>query len=87
MLILEKKICAVSKGTNCMHSESECDLYYCPICNKLIMCHTRFLCQNQVLIVCMTQNQMFHTYSQKSLQKTKCHNIKYNYYRNIVFIN
>jgi hypothetical protein len=28
-------------------------------------CHTRFLCQNQVLIVCMTQDQLFHTYGQK----------------------
>jgi hypothetical protein len=27
--------------------------------------HTRFLCQNQVLIVCMTQDQLFHTYGQK----------------------
>jgi hypothetical protein len=49
-------------------------------------CHTQFLCQNRVLIVCMTQDQMFHTYGQKGSQKTKCHNIKYNYYRNIVFI-
>jgi hypothetical protein len=68
-----------------MHSESECDLYYCPICNKLIMCHTRFYAK--IKYVCMTQDQMFHTYGQKSLQKTKYHNIKYNYYRNIVFIN
>jgi hypothetical protein len=29
---------------------------------------------------------MFHTYGQKGSQKTKCHNIKYNYYTNIVFI-
>jgi hypothetical protein len=29
------------------------------------VCHTRFLCQNQVLIVCMTQDQLFHTYCQK----------------------
>jgi hypothetical protein len=49
-------------------------------------CHTPFLCQNQVLIVCMTQDQMFHTYGQKGSQKTKYHNIKYNYYINIVFI-
>jgi hypothetical protein len=28
-------------------------------------CRTRFLCQNQVLIVCMTQDQLFHTYGQK----------------------
>jgi hypothetical protein len=31
------------------------------------------LCQNQVLIVCMTQKQLFHTYSQKCSQITKCH--------------
>jgi hypothetical protein len=28
-------------------------------------CHTRFLYQNQVLIVCMTHDQLFHTYCQK----------------------
>jgi hypothetical protein len=50
------------------------------------VCHTWFLCQNRVLIICMTQDQMFHTYGQKGSQKTKCHNIKYNYYTNIVFI-
>jgi hypothetical protein len=54
--------------------------------NLLDLCHTQFLCQNRVLIVCMTQDQMFHTYGQKGSQKTKCHNIKYNYYRNVVFI-
>jgi hypothetical protein len=31
------------------------------------------LCQNQVLIICMTQDQLFHTYSQKCSQITKCH--------------
>jgi hypothetical protein len=36
-------------------------------------CHTRFLCQNEVLIVCMTQDHLFHTYSQKCSQITKCH--------------
>jgi hypothetical protein len=36
-------------------------------------CHTRFLCQNQVLIVCMTHDQLFHTYGQKCSQITKCH--------------
>jgi hypothetical protein len=35
--------------------------------------HTRFLCQNQVLIICMTQDQLFHTYGQKCSQITKCH--------------
>jgi hypothetical protein len=29
--------------------------------------------QNQVLIVCMTQDQLFHTYGQKVSQITKCH--------------
>jgi hypothetical protein len=28
-------------------------------------CHTRFLCQNHVPIICMTQDQLFHTYNQK----------------------
>jgi hypothetical protein len=36
-------------------------------------CHTRFLCQNHVLIVCMTHDQLFHTYGQKCSQITKCH--------------
>jgi hypothetical protein len=36
-------------------------------------CHTRFLHQNQVLIVCMTQDQLFHTYGQKCSQITKYH--------------
>jgi hypothetical protein len=30
-----------------------------------LLCHTQFLCQNQVLIVCMIQDQLFHTYGQK----------------------
>jgi hypothetical protein len=29
--------------------------------------------QNQVLIICMTQDQLFHTYGQKCSQITKCH--------------
>jgi hypothetical protein len=32
-----------------------------------------FLCQNQVLIVCMTQDQLFHTYDQNCSQITKYH--------------
>jgi hypothetical protein len=32
-----------------------------------LYCHTRFLCQNQLLIICMTQDQLFHTYGQKCL--------------------
>jgi hypothetical protein len=51
----------------------------------VVPCHTQFLCQNQVLIVCMTQDQMFHTYGQKCSQITRCHNIEYNYYINNVF--
>jgi hypothetical protein len=50
------------------------------------VCHTWFLCQNRVLIVC-TQNQMFHTYGQKCSQVTKCHSIEYIYYINNVFKN
>jgi hypothetical protein len=36
-------------------------------------CHTRFLYRSQVLIVCMTQDQLFHTHGQKCSQITKCH--------------
>jgi hypothetical protein len=36
-------------------------------------CHTQFLCQNQVLIVWMTQDQLFYTYGQKGSQISKCH--------------
>jgi hypothetical protein len=54
---------------------------------NLAYCHTRFLCQNRVLIVCMTQDQMFHTYDQKCSQITKCHSIEYIYYVNNVFKN
>jgi hypothetical protein len=42
--------------------------------------HTRFLCQNQVLIVCMTQDQLFHTYGPKVLTDNQMSRIKYNYY-------
>jgi hypothetical protein len=49
------------------------------------ICHTWFLSQNRVLIVCMTQDHLFHTYSQKCSQITKCHNIEYNYYTINVF--
>jgi hypothetical protein len=31
------------------------------------------LCQNHVLIVCMTQDQLFHTYGQKCSQIINCH--------------
>jgi hypothetical protein len=38
-----------------------------------VSCHTWFLCRNQVLIVCMTQDQLFHTYDQKCSLITICH--------------
>jgi hypothetical protein len=42
-------------------------------CWQQCCCHTQFLCQNQVLNVRMTQDQLFHTYSQKCSQITKYH--------------
>jgi hypothetical protein len=42
-----------------------------PIRMTTATCHTRFLCQNQVLIACLTQDQLFHTYDQKCSQITK----------------
>jgi hypothetical protein len=66
-----------------LHGQSKIQMAYA---TKTWECHTRFLCQDRVLIVCMTQNQMFHTYGQKCSQITKCNNTKYNYYINIVFI-
>jgi hypothetical protein len=44
------------------------------------LCHTRFLCQNQVLMVCMTQDQLFHTYGPKVFTDNHMSQIKYNYY-------
>jgi hypothetical protein len=41
---------------------------------EILICHTRFLYQNQVLFVFMTQDQLFHTYGQKCSKITKCHN-------------
>jgi hypothetical protein len=49
-------------------------------------CHTQFLCQNQVLIVCMTQDQLFHTYGPKVFTDNQMSRIKYNYYISIVSI-
>jgi hypothetical protein len=43
-------------------------------------CHTQFLCQNQILIVCMTQDQLLHTYSPKMFTDNPMSRIKYNYY-------
>jgi hypothetical protein len=42
--------------------------------------HTRFLCQNQVLIVCMTRDQLFHTYGPKVFTDNQMSRIKYKYY-------
>jgi hypothetical protein len=47
-------------------------------------CHTWFLCQNQVLIVCMTQDQLFHTYRPKVFIDNQMSRINYNYYINNV---
>jgi hypothetical protein len=44
------------------------------------MCHTRFLWQNHVLIVCMTQDQLFHAYNPKVFTDNQMSRIKYNYY-------
>jgi hypothetical protein len=47
---------------------------------KVSECHSQFLCQNQVLIVCMTQDQWFHTYGPKVFTDNQMSQIKYNYY-------
>jgi hypothetical protein len=47
-------------------------------------CHTQLLCQNRVLIVCITQDQLFHTYGPKVFIDNQMSRIKYNYYINIV---
>jgi hypothetical protein len=47
-------------------------------------CHTQFLCQNHVLIICMTQYQFFHTYRPKVFTDIQLLRIKYNYYINNV---
>jgi hypothetical protein len=49
-------------------------------CGPADSCHTWFLCQNHVLIVCMTQNQLFHTYGPKVFTENQMSRIKYNYY-------
>jgi hypothetical protein len=49
-------------------------------CGHATTCHTRFLCQNQVLIVCMTHDQWFHTYGPKVFSDNQMSRIKYNYY-------
>jgi hypothetical protein len=47
-------------------------------------CHYLFLCQNQVLIVCLTKDQLFHTYGTKVFTDNQVSRIKYNYYINNV---
>jgi hypothetical protein len=56
------------------------------ICKNLItdtQCHTRFLCQNHVLIICMTWDQWFHTYSPKVFSDNQMSRIKYYYISNV----
>jgi hypothetical protein len=79
MLFIEKKDRTQQMCVDC-HSLNEVtnkNKYPLPriedLFDQMKGCHTRFLCQNQVLIVCMTQDQLFHTYGQKCSQITKCH--------------
>jgi hypothetical protein len=50
---------------------------------SVMTCHTRFLCQNQVLIVCMTHDEWFHTYGLKVFTDNQMSWIKYNYTNNV----
>jgi hypothetical protein len=67
-----------------------CFKYVFNLCEQLNLicimheCHTRFLCQNQVLIVCMTHDQLFHTLGPKVFIDNQMSRIKYNYYINNV---
>jgi hypothetical protein len=45
-------------------------------------CHTQFLCQSHILIICMTQDELFHTYRTKVFTDNQLSWIKYNYYIN-----
>jgi hypothetical protein len=79
MLFIEKKDRTQQMCVDC-HSLNEVtnkNKYPLPriedLFDQMKGCHTRFLCQNQVLNVCMTQDQLFHTYGQKCSQITKCH--------------
>jgi hypothetical protein len=49
-----------------------------------VTCHTKFLCQNRVLIIRMTQDQLFHLYGPKVFIGNQISRIKYNYYTNNV---
>jgi anthranilate/para-aminobenzoate synthase component II len=42
-------------------------------------CHSRFLCENHVLVVCVTQDQLLHTYGPKVFTDNQMLRIKYNY--------
>jgi hypothetical protein len=55
-------------------------VFSAPTQNRVVKCHTWFSCQNQVLIVCMTQNQLFHTYGPKVFTDNQMSQIKYNFY-------
>jgi hypothetical protein len=44
-------------------------------------CHTRFLCQNHVLII-YAEDQLFHTYRLKVFTDNQMSRIKYIYYMN-----
>jgi hypothetical protein len=62
-------------------------LHYIPISTRLKrlflrkgICHTQFSHQNQVLIVCMSQDQLFHTYGPKGFTDNQMSRIKYDYY-------
>jgi hypothetical protein len=46
----------------------------------VVLSYPVFLCQNQVLVVCMTQDQWFHTYGPKVFADNQMPRIKYNYY-------
>jgi hypothetical protein len=48
-------------------------------------CRTQFFCQNEILIVCMTQGQLFHTYGSKVFIDNQMSRIKYNYYIDNIF--
>jgi hypothetical protein len=47
-------------------------------------CHTRFCKQNKVLISCVPQDHLFHTYEHKVFTDNQMSQIKYNYYINNV---
>jgi hypothetical protein len=46
----------------------------------MMKCHTRFLWQNHVFNICMTQDQLFHTYGPKVFTDNQMSRLKYYYY-------